>query len=235
MGQPTKRTPAKKEKNRLPEKQSTSTNAFKPRNDKQREFCNTIVDKEVTIAIGAAGTGKTYCALATAFNLLGSKYKKIILCKSVTPVPGEAVGYLPGSVDEKMEPTMMSFTWNIDKLCGDGASKSLIGKKLIQILPLAFIRGISIDDSIVIIDEVQNLDKHLFKTIMTRIGENSKYIFMGDIEQIDRKNKSESCLETVLNIFKDSSIVGTVEFMDSDCVRNPIIPEILQLLRANGI
>ena len=235
MGQPNKRTPSKKEKNRLPEKQSIFTNAFKPRNDKQKEFCNTITDKEVTIAIGAAGTGKTYCALATAFNLLGSKYKKIILCKSVTPVPGEAVGYLPGSVDEKMEPTMMSFTWNIDKLCGEGTSKSLIGKKLIQILPLAFIRGISIDDSIVIIDEVQNLDKHLFKTIMTRIGENSKYIFMGDIEQIDRKNKSESCLETVLNIFKDSPIIGTVEFMDSDCVKSRIITEILQLLRANGI
>ena len=235
MGATTTKRTTKRAKNRLPEKQSIFVESFRPRNDKQREFCNTIESKEVTIAIGSPGTGKTYCALATALSLLGQKYKKIILCKSVTPVPGEALGFIPGTVEEKMEPTMLSFTWNIDKLCGEGSAKALMDKKLVQVLPLAFIRGISIDDSIVIIDETQNIDKHTFKTIMTRIGENSKYIFMGDIEQIDRKNKNESCLESVLNIFKDSPIIGTVEFMDSDCVRNPIIPEILQTLRVNGI
>lgn len=108
-------------------------------------------------------------------------------------------------------------------------------KKLIQILPLAYVRGLSIDDSIVIIDEAQNLDTHTFKTIITRIGENSKYIFLGDTEQVDRKYKHESCLETVLEIFKDSDIIGTIEFTDEDCVRNPIIPKILTLLRNNNI
>lgn len=108
-------------------------------------------------------------------------------------------------------------------------------KKLIEVLPIAYIRGLSIDDSIVILDETQNLDFHTFKTLITRIGNNSKYIFLGDIEQVDRKNKKESCLKTIIEIFKDSDIIGTVEFNDSDCVRNPIIPKILEKLRENNI
>jgi len=110
-----------------------------------------------------------------------------------------------------------------------------MAKKIIEVLPLAFIRGLSIDNSIVIIDEAQNIDTHTFKTIMTRIGENSKYIFLGDTEQIDRRHKDESCLATVLNIFTDSDLIGTIEFTDEDCVRNPIIPKILTKLRINNI
>ena len=108
-------------------------------------------------------------------------------------------------------------------------------KLIVEVLPLAFIRGLSIDNSIVIIDEAQNIDAHTFKTMMTRIGEDSKYIFLGDVEQIDRKKKSESCLQKVMDIFKDSPIMGTIEFTDEDCVRNPIIPKILSILRENGI
>ena len=129
----------------------------------------------------------------------------------------------------------MSFMWNIDKLCGPGAAEALLDKKLIQVLPLAFIRGLSIDNSIVIVDEVQNIDKHTFKTIMTRIGEDSKYIFLGDSEQVDRKHKEESCLNKIMEIFADNDLIGTIEFTDEDCVRNPIIPKILAELRANNM
>lgn len=108
-------------------------------------------------------------------------------------------------------------------------------KKIIEILPLAYARGLSIDDSIVIIDEAQNMDAHTFKTIITRIGENSKYILLGDTEQIDRRRKSESCLAQVISLFEDTDLVGCVEFTDDDCVRNPIIPKILNILRDNGI
>lgn len=222
-------------KNRLPEKQSELVNNYYPKNEKQRKFGDLIYDKEVNIAVGPAGSGKTYVALANALSLLGNTYKKIYLVKSVTSIPGEELGFLPGEIDMKMAPYIMSYTWNIDKICGEGSGKSLLGKKLIEVLPLAYIRGLSIDNSIVIIDESQNIDRHTFKTIMTRIGDNSKYIFLGDIEQIDRKKKSESCLEEVLNLFKDSPYVGTIEFTDNDCVRNPIIPKILQILRENGI
>ena len=108
-------------------------------------------------------------------------------------------------------------------------------KKIVEVLPLAYARGLSIDNSIVIIDEAQNIDAHPFKTLITRIGEDSKYIFLGDTEQIDRRRKHESCLASVLELFKDSNLIGCIEFNDNDCVRNPIIPKILAALRNSGI
>ena len=225
----------KKEKNRLPEKQSILIKDFNAKNQKQQRLVNLIEDKEVILATGVAGTGKTYVALATALSLLGPIYKKVVLVKSVTTLPGEEIGFLKGGMEQKMEPFVMSYVWNIDKICGQGSALSLMNKKIVEVLPLAFIRGLSIDNSIVIIDEAQNIDTHTFKTMMTRIGEDSKYIFLGDVEQIDRKKKSESCLQKVMDIFKDSPIIGTIEFTDEDCVRNPIIPKILSVLRENGI
>lgn len=225
----------KKEKNRLPEKQSILVKDFHAKNYKQQQLVNLIEDKEVILATGVAGTGKTYVALATALSLLGPIYKKVVLVKSVTTLPGEEIGFLKGGMEQKMEPFVMSYVWNIDKICGQGSASSLMNKKIVEVLPLAFIRGLSIDNSIVIIDEAQNIDAHTFKTMMTRIGEDSKYIFLGDVEQIDRKKKSESCLQKVMDIFKDSPIIGTIEFTDEDCVRNPIIPKILSILRENGI
>jgi len=135
----------------------------------------------------------------------------------------------------KMDPFIMSYSWTIDKICGKDTYKELVKKGLIEVLPLAYIRGLSIDDSVVITDESQNIDPHTFKTIMTRIGTNSKYIFLGDIEQVDKKKKETSCLSTIVDIFKDSDIIGTLEFTDEDCVRNPLIPKILQKLRENNI
>ena len=134
-----------------------------------------------------------------------------------------------------MQPFMMSYVGNLNKLCGERVTEELFKSKVVEILPLAYIRGLSIDNSIVIIDETQNLDPHTFKTIITRIGSNSKYIFMGDTDQIDRKQKDSSCLKKVLDIFKDSEIIGTVEFGDEDCVRNPIITEILNKLKEHDI
>ena len=129
----------------------------------------------------------------------------------------------------------MSYMWNIDKICGMNSSQELLNKGLLDVLPLAYIRGLSIDDSIVIIDESQNLDPHTFKSIITRIGDNSKYIFLGDTEQVDRRKKNESCLQQVLDIFEGDKLIGTLQFTDEDCVRNPIIPKILNKLRENGI
>lgn len=217
------------------EKKQNFAKGFTARTDKQAELVSLIEEQEIVVAIGPAGTGKTYCAIATALSLLNSGYDNIILVKSVTTLPGEEIGFLKGGISEKMEPFMMSFTWNIDKIAGKDASKNLLEKGILQVLPIAYIRGLSIDNSIVIIDESQNLSKHSFKTIMTRIGTNSKYIFLGDVEQIDRKKQDESCLSEVLDIFRDEDFIGTIEFMDEDCVRNPIIPLILEKLRERGI
>jgi len=225
----------KKDRPRLPEQHSRLVYNFRAKSAKQQELIDMIEEQEIVVATGPAGTGKTYVTLATALSLLGQVYRKVILVKSVTPIPGEEIGFLKGGMEQKMEPFVMSYMWNIDKICGPDSSKDLLNKKMIEILPLAFIRGLSIDNAIVIIDEAQNIDNHTFKTIMTRIGENSKYIFLGDTEQIDRKHKTESCLATVLEIFSDSDLIGTIEFTDEDCVRNPIIPKILAKLRSNNI
>lgn len=194
-----------------------------------------IDSKEIIIAVGPAGTGKTFTTLATSLSLLGQIYKKVILVKSVVTLPGEEIGFLKGGMEQKMEPFVMSYMWNIDKICGQDSAKDLLNKKIVEILPLAFVRGLSIDNSIVIIDEAQNIDSHTFKTIITRIGENSKYIFLGDTEQIDRRHKTESCLAQVFSIFSDTDLIGTLEFGDDDCVRNPIIPKILTELRNHNI
>ena len=225
-----------KKKNRLPAyQQEKLVRDFQPKTDKQQDFVDLINSKEVVICKGPSGSGKTYVALARALDLLGDYYKQVIIIKSLTTVPEEELGSLPGTVERKLDPYIMSFTWNIDKICGEGAAKSLMDKKLVNVLPIAFARGISIDNSIVLIDEVQNLSYHTFKTLITRIGSKSKYILMGDVEQIDRRKKEESPLEKIFDVFKDDSIVGTIEFTDEDCVRNPIIPKILSKLRDNGI
>jgi len=224
-----------KHKNKLPEKQFNILEGFRPKTNKQRELIDAILTKEVTLATGSSGVGKTYVTLATSLSLLDRGFKKIILIKSVTTIPGEQIGFTPGTYEDKMEPFLMSYTWNIDKLCGKAASKELLHTGLLEIMPLAYIRGLSIDNSIVIVDEAQNIDRHTFKTIITRIGHNSKYIFLGDIEQVDRKHKEESCLANVVDIFRDVDYVGTIEFADEDCVRNPIIPKILEELRHYSI
>lgn len=213
------------------EKKSINVRKIKCLNERQLQLQTSIKEKEITITSGLAGSGKTFLTLHESLNNLGGKYKKIVLVKSVTTLPDEDIGFLKGGMEEKMEPFMMSYRGNLKKLIGDRQTEDLFESGVVEVLPLAYIRGLSIDSSIVIIDEAQNLDMHTFKTIITRIGNNSKYIFMGDTDQIDRKDKNSSCLFQVIELFKDSDIVGTVVFEENDCVRNPIIPYLLNQLK----
>ena len=206
--------------------------AIKCKNARQKEFLKTMQDKEVTICNGLAGSGKTYVALYHALKSLEKgQCDKIVLVKSVTTLDQEDVGFLPGDIAQKMDPFMYSYYGNIDKIIGEEWRKRLVKEGKIQIQPLAYIRGINIDNAVCIIDECQNLYLDAFKSIITRIGENSKYIILGDCQQIDRRKKQSSVLEKILKIFKDSDFVGTVEFQPEDCVRNPLIPKILDKLK----
>ena len=199
-------------------------------NEKQKELKKSIEDKEITLSIGPAGTGKTYLSLLIALHLLKTepKYRKIVMIKSLQTIKGEELGFLPGTLQEKMEPFMWSFVGNLDKILGDkSTTQQLLNKGIIEVAPIAYLRGCTIDNAIVVIDESQNLDLHTFKTIITRIGRNCKMIFLGDIEQVDRKCVKESCLAKVFEQFKATDFMGAVEFVDAENVRNPIIPKIL--------
>ena len=153
--------------------------------EKQKQLKKAIDEKEIIISIGVPGTGKTYISLITALHILKTQpqYRRIVLIKSLQTIKGEATGFLPGTLQEKMAPYMHSFTGNLDKIFSDRVTcGKLMDQGVIAIEPIAFIRGNTIDKSIVIIDETQNIDLHTFKTIVTRIGKNSKMIFLGDIE-----------------------------------------------------
>jgi phosphate starvation-inducible PhoH-like protein len=196
------------------------------KNENQKKVVNSIKSNEITIVSGLPGTGKTYLACGEALKLIKSKpkYKKVLLVKSVTQLPGEELGHLPGDLSEKLDPYMISFVDNFEKIIGESLTKKLRELKLIQIQPLAFVRGRSIDNTIIIVDEAQNISIQNMRTLMTRIGDNSKMVILGDTKQKDIKKKSDSSLEIVLDRFKDKEGFGCVELRDpNDVVRNPII------------
>lgn len=199
---------------------------LKCKNENQKKLIKSIKDNEITIVSGLPGTGKTYLSCAESLRLLknDSKYKKILLIKSVTPLQGEDLGHLPGDLKDKLEPYMISFIDNFEKIVGESMTKSLRDLGLIKIQPLSFIRGRSIDNTIIIVDEAQNISKSNMRTLMTRIGDNSKMIILGDVKQKDLKNKYSSSLEFILDKFKDVDGFGCLELRDpNDVVRNKII------------
>jgi len=198
----------------------------KCRNENQKKLVKSIKENEVTIVSGLPGTGKTFLACAEALKLVKSrpKYKKILLVKSVTQLPGEELGFLPGDLHGKLEPYMISFIDNFEKIIGESLTKKLRELGIIKVQPLAFIRGRSIDNTVIIVDEAQNISRENMRTLMTRIGDNSKLIILGDVKQKDIKNKNNSSLETILDRFRNKSGFGCIELRDpNDVVRNPII------------
>jgi phosphate starvation-inducible PhoH-like protein len=198
----------------------------KCRNENQKKLVKSIKENEITIVSGLPGTGKTFLACAEALKQVKTKakFKKILLVKSVTQLPGEELGFLPGDMKDKLEPFMISFIDNFEKIIGETLTKKLRELGIIQVQPLAFVRGRSIDNTIIVVDEAQNISRENMRTLMTRIGDNSKMVILGDVKQKDIKNKNNSSLETILDRFRDHDGFGCVELRDpSDVVRNPII------------
>lgn len=148
---------------------------LKCKNERQKQFIKLIDNKDIVICAGPAGTGKTYVACAEALRLLAKRsdiYKKIIIVKSVTVLEGEEIGFLKGTMKEKMEPYMISFMDNFHKIIGKELTRSMEAQELIEIMPLAYIRGRSIDNTIIIVDEAQNISLKNMRSTMTRLGEN---------------------------------------------------------------
>ena len=203
--------------------------SLKCKNERQKKLVRLINQKEITICAGPAGTGKTYLACAEALRLITTNtatYKKILLVKSVTVLPGEEVGFLKGTLKDKMEPFMVSFIDNFEKIIGVELTQQLMDAGVIEIQPLTYIRGRSIDNSIIIIDEAQNITMSNMRSAMTRIGEDSKMVIIGDTKQIDISKKLESSLDKICRMFSEVDEIGITHFEREDIVRNPLIIKI---------
>ena len=197
------------------------------KNESQKELIRSIKSNEITICTGKAGTGKTFVSLALALGLLKqatTKFSKLYLVKSVTTLRDEGIGFLKGSLQEKLEPFMWSFFINMEKMMGESDMKQLLDYGIVRPFPLAYARGTTLDNALIIADEMQNVSTDNARTLLTRIGKNSKMILLGDSNQVDIKNKSESSLEPLLRMFNDVEKIGCVRMDDNDInVRNPLI------------
>ena len=200
------------------------------KNPAQRRFYKTISDKDITFGIGPAGCGKTYLSVHRALRELGDKQSKIdgiVIVKPLVEAAGEKIGYLPGDVEEKTAPFMMSFYYNMEQIIGKQRLQVLKESNTIQVIPLAFMRGITLANKFVILDEAQNATPEQIKMFVTRIGENSKYIITGDLEQSDIQ-KHKSGLEDAIKRFAGVHGVGLASFKEKDVVRHSLVRRLLK-------
>lgn len=203
---------------------------LKCKNKSQKDFVNLIEEKEITFGYGPAGTGKSFVSLFKALQLLknhNNKFKKIIVAKPIVDVE-ESIGFLPGTQDEKLRPYVMSCLDIIDKVVGEGAREKLEEDGFLEFIALAHIRGMNIENSIMIMEEAQNMSPLQMKTLLTRIGEDSKFIVSGDLDQSDRyRDVKKSGLYDALEKHDNIEEVGMHKFDEEDIVRNPIVTKIL--------
>ena len=197
------------------------------RTPNQKSFYHTISRNDVTFSVGPAGCGKTFLATHYALkNLAKGKYDKMVITKPLVEVDGERMGYLPGDIDEKTLPYMMSLYYNMEQIIGKQRLEVLKKAGAIQVIPLAYMRGLTLTDSIVVLDEAQNATPAQIKTFLTRIGSGSKYIVNGDLMQSDIRK--ENGLEDSIKRFTGLRRVGFSQFELEDVVRHPIVAELLE-------
>ena len=198
--------------------------------ENQKVYYNILQDSEITICSGPAGVGKSYIAMRAAVDLLldeKNSYEKIIIVRPAVEAE-EKLGSLPGNLEEKLDPYIFPSYYLLNKIIGKEAREKLKNHDVIEVFALAYMRGMNIDNSILIFEESQNCTPSQMKLLLTRIGFNSKFFISGDVEQTDRyKDKTQSGLYDALNRFRDIDKIGVFEFENKDVIRNPLISKIL--------
>jgi len=205
----------------------TKNDVIKARTPGQTRYLQTVRKNDICFAIGPAGTGKTYLAVAFAVSALKrGVVNKIVLARPAVEA-GESLGFLPGDFREKIDPYLRPLYDSLDDMMPSEKLKSYIEKRVIEIVPLAYMRGRTLNNAFVILDEAQNATDLQMKMFLTRLGANSKAIITGDITQIDLPPKNISGLVQAKNILQDIQGVGFIYFDKSDVVRHRLVKEII--------
>ncbi len=199
--------------------------------DNQRIYYEILHKNQITICSGPAGVGKSYISMKAAVDLLSdpeTPYDKIIIVRPAVEAE-EKLGALPGNVEEKLDPYIFPSYYLLNKIIGKEVREKLKEIEVIEVFALAYMRGMNIDNSILIFEEAQNSTPNQMKLLLTRIGFNSKFFISGDLEQTDRyKDKKQSGLWDAIHRFQNMDNILTHVFGDEDVVRNPLITKILK-------
>ncbi len=194
----------------------------------QQKYVDTIHKNDITFGIGPAGTGKTYLAMAVAVSYLKQqKVNRIILTRPAVEA-GEKLGFLPGSLTEKVDPYLRPLYDALYDMVDQGKVADMIEKNIIEVAPLAFMRGRTLNDAFIILDEAQNTTQEQMKMFLTRIGFGSKAVITGDVTQIDLPKVSQSGLIQALKVLDGVDGVGFVKFSEKDVVRHPVVQRIIK-------
>jgi phosphate starvation-inducible PhoH-like protein len=199
--------------------------------DNQKDYYDILLSNQITICSGPAGVGKSYISMKAAVDLLidpSNSYEKIIIVRPAVEAE-EKLGSLPGNLEEKLDPYIFPSYYLLNKIIGKDTREKLKEAEIIEVFALAYMRGMNIDNSILIFEEAQNATPNQIKLLLTRIGFNSKFFISGDLEQTDRyKDKKQSGLYDALQRFQNVNDIGIYDFRNAKNVRNPLIGKILE-------
>jgi phosphate starvation-inducible PhoH-like protein len=210
----------------------TARGAVRARGANQTEYLKNVRTHDLTFGIGPAGTGKTYLAVACAVEALQSEsVRRIILVRPAVEA-GERLGFLPGDLSQKVDPYLRPMYDALYEMMGFERVAKLIERNVIEVAPLAFMRGRSLNDSFVILDEAQNTTNEQMKMFLTRIGFGSKAVVTGDITQVDLPSAKQSGLRTVIDILRGVRGIAFTMFTSRDVVRHPLVQRIVQAYEA---
>ena len=223
------RQPEKLSKSKISQLNVIDNKFIKVKNINQFKYLETIDDSTITFGVGPAGTGKTFLAVASAVKMYSeNRIKKIVLTRPAVEA-GERLGYLPGDLSQKIDPYLVPLFDSLEYFFGNETLQYLIEKRNIEIVPLTYMRGRTLNDACIILDEAQNATISQIKMFLTRLGENSKMIITGDETQIDLNNKTFSGLKKTRKTLSSIEEVSVLEFENTDIVRNKIVSKILEI------
>ena len=210
-----------------------SGRAIKARSENQQKLIDTYEDNDMVFAVGPAGTGKTYLSIALAVKALKEKTAKKIILSRPAVEAGEKLGFLPGDMKDKIDPYLQPLYDALEDMLPQAKLQEMMEHHIIQIAPLAFMRGRTLSDAVVILDEAQNTTPQQLRMFLTRMGWNTKMIITGDTSQIDLPRSQKSGLVDALEILKDVPGIGVVNLNGKDIVRHKLVTRIVKAYEQN--